>query len=74
MKYCKDCKWFEKSSTGLSHFAKCICPKVLEKDLVDGEIQSTFCSIQRSVNTNVFHFENYCSEEGKLFEPKEEIR
>ena len=74
MKYCKDCKWFEKSLTGIIHFAKCTCPKVVEIDLVNRETQKIFCSIQRDVDTNIFNFKNYCGKEGKLFEPKEEIR
>jgi len=74
-KKCKDCKWFTDGPTGLNHLARCACPMISgkEQDLVTGEgPQKSFCSIERSIDLNIFHLENFCGKEGKWFTQKED--
>ena len=66
MKFCNDCKWYNRSSVDPEEFSKCWHPNAVTSNKVTGKLHGAWCDVERKHNS-------LCGEEAKRFEPKENI-
>lgn len=67
MKFCIDCKFFQKDERWVSKNSICLNKRITPRNLVTGEYQYKTCDSQRN-------FENSnCNVSGIYFEPKEQL-